>query len=568
MAQGLKILLADADAAARARNAAELRELGLEVSEAADGQSVLDAYAQARPDLVIVDLDLPDISGFALTRILRQRAFPDWQPVIVLGAAADEEAVLQAYEAGADAFIRKTVSPRLLHARLRPIVRSLMMQRESLARERELQRRSEAEEAEKRLAQHLMTRLINADKLNDPALECWVSPAQTLSGDLVAAARTPGGVLHVLLADGTGHGLAASLNVLPITAPFYRMTERGFGIGAIARELNAKLREMMPVDRFVAATLAAIDFREQVVQVWNGGNPMAWLLGPNGHAECMFASNRVPLGLIEDEDFDETVESCVLQAGSQLVLYSDGLIEAEDAAGEVFGEERLALLLGEAPLQERLGRVKEGLSSHLSGCGAHDDVSLVLVKFDAADTQPRALAAAPRRRAPGASACAWGRPNCERWTSCRCCSARSTTSSPCARMPGRCSSSCPSSTTTRSTMACCSSPPPSSARRTAWTAISSCVGAAWRSSPPAASRSRSSTARTTRASGWRSSAATAGRASTTRRPGTTTARAPAPPADAASPWCARSAKSWLIPAAATRRGRSTGWTPRRHESGQ
>jgi serine phosphatase RsbU (regulator of sigma subunit) len=404
VAQGLKILLADADAAARARNAAELRELGLEVSEAADGQSVLDAYAQARPDLVIVDLDLPDISGFALTRILRQRALPDWQPVIVLGAAADEEAVLQAYEAGADAFIRKTVSPRLLHARLRPIVRSLMMQRESLARERELQRRSEAEEAEKRLAQHLMTRLINADKLNDPALECWVSPAQTLSGDLVAAARTPGGVLHVLLADGTGHGLAASLNVLPITAPFYRMTERGFGIGAIARELNAKLREMMPVDRFVAATLAAIDFREQVVQVWNGGNPMAWLLGPNGHAECMFASNRVPLGLIEDEDFDETVESCVLQAGSQLVLYSDGLIEAEDAAGEVFGEERLALLLGEAPLQERLGRVKEGLSSHLSGCGAHDDVSLVLVKFDAADTQPRARAVAPVRPAQAASA--------------------------------------------------------------------------------------------------------------------------------------------------------------------
>jgi hypothetical protein len=182
------------------------------------------------------------------------------------------------------------------------------------------------------------------------------------------------------------------------------MTERGFGIGAIARELNAKLREMMPVDRFVAATLAAVDFREQVVQVWNGGNPMAWLLGSNGHADCVFASNHVPLGLLEDEDFDEAVESAALLSGSQLVLYSDGLIEAEDAAGEMFGEERLARLLGGAPLQERLGQVKEGLASHLSGRGAHDDVSLVLVKYDDSVILPRARAAAPPRPAQAASA--------------------------------------------------------------------------------------------------------------------------------------------------------------------
>jgi hypothetical protein len=80
-------------------------------------------------------------------------------------------------------------------------------------------------------------------------------------------------VLHVLLADGAGHGLAASLNVLPVTAPFYRMTERGFGIDAIAREINSKVRALLPVDRFIAATLVAVNFRERYVTVWNGGNP-------------------------------------------------------------------------------------------------------------------------------------------------------------------------------------------------------------------------------------------------------------------------------------------------------
>lgn len=378
----MRILLVDADPVARATTAGQLRGMGLDVLEAADGEAALAVCEGERIDLVVTELDLPGISGFALTRVLRKRAAPSWQPVIVLTGTADEAAVLETFDAGADAFLRKPLADRSLHARLRPIMRALMLQQESEARERELQRRNEAEAEEKRLAQHLMQRLINVDKLNDAALECWVAPAQTLSGDLVAAARTPGGVLHVLLADGTGHGLAASLNVLPITAPFYRMTERGFGIGAIARELNAKLRDMMPVDRFVSATLVSADFRENTVQVWNGGNPMAYLLGPQGTSEFVFNSTHLPLGLADDDSFDESVETCGVTPGSQLVLFSDGLIEAENAAGDVFGEERLAGLLGTSQPAERLERIKEGVAEHLAGQAAHDDMSLVLVHFN------------------------------------------------------------------------------------------------------------------------------------------------------------------------------------------
>lgn len=402
----MRILLVDADPAARATTAGQLRSMGLDVLEADSGEAALEACARERIDLVVTELTLPDLSGYALTRVLRQRAFPSWQPVVALTAAADEAAVLETFDAGADAFIRKPIEDRSLHARLRPIMRALMLQQESEARERELQKRYQAEEEEKRLAQHLMQRLINVDKLNDPALECWVSPAQTLSGDLVAAARTPGGVLHVLLADGTGHGLAASLNVLPITAPFYRMTERGFGIGAIARELNAKLRDLMPADRFVAATLAAADFRERVVRVWNGGNPMAYLLGAQGTAECVFNSMHLPLGLADDDGFDESVESCAFDSGSQLVLFSDGLVEAENAAGEMYGEERMArLLTGHAPAR-RMEEVKTTVAEHLAGQTAHDDMSLVLVNCNET-AQPQVERSTPVTHAVARHAGAW-----------------------------------------------------------------------------------------------------------------------------------------------------------------
>ena len=112
-------------------------------------------------------------------------------------------------------------------------------------------------------------------------------------------------VLHEgsVLAEGdlaisakAGHGLAASLNVLPVTAPFYRMTERGFGIDAIAREINSKVRALLPVDRFIAATLVAVNFRERYVTVWNGGNPGPLLVRPDGGAGLSVQHSMRPFG--------------------------------------------------------------------------------------------------------------------------------------------------------------------------------------------------------------------------------------------------------------------------------
>jgi hypothetical protein len=96
-----------------------------------------------------------------------------------------------------------------------------------------------------------------------------------------------------LLADGAGHGLAASLNVLPVTAPFYRMTERGFGIDAIARDQQQGAGAAAGRS-FIAATLVAVNFRERYVTVWNGGNPGPLLIRPDGGVRLHFNRTTFP----------------------------------------------------------------------------------------------------------------------------------------------------------------------------------------------------------------------------------------------------------------------------------
>ena len=309
----------------------ELQRLGHVVAGVENGVKALELYERERHDVVITDIFMPGMDGFALTREVQRLAAPHWQPVLFLSGHRADDLQVKALQVGADGYIVKPVSAAMLEARLKVIQRLLTMQRQVEEYAFQLEKYYAAEEEEKRIAEHLIQRLVNADKLGDAAIRYWIAAAALFSGDLIAAARTPGSVLHVLLADGTGHGLAASINVLPIIAPFYRMTEKGFGIDAIVREMNTKVRQFLPEGRFVAATVAAIDFREGYVRVWNGGNPEPFMLSAGGHAEHVFALRHLPLGVLEEAEFETTAETHAFGADTQLILYSDGVIEAGTA---------------------------------------------------------------------------------------------------------------------------------------------------------------------------------------------------------------------------------------------
>lgn len=375
----MKILLVEDDPDDLYFATHELGCLGHIVVGVGSGLEALEVYSRECPDIVVTDIEMPGMDGFALTRAVQSRAAPRWQPVLFLSGHRDDDLQVKALQVGADGYITKPVSAALLDARLKVIERLLTMQRKVEQHAQELEKYYAEEQEEKRIAEHLIRRLVNADKLNDPAIQHWISAAAIFSGDLVAAARTPGDVLHVLLADGTGHGLAASINVLPIIAPFYRMTEKGFGLDAIVREMNAKVRQLLPKDRFVAATLAAIDFREAYVRIWNGGNPDPMMLAATGECAHRFSRRHLPLGVLDDTEFETSAETCAFGDEAQLVLYSDGVIEAESKVGEMFGQERLIAVFAGTPAERRLELAVDALSKHMGDSAMCDDVSLVVV---------------------------------------------------------------------------------------------------------------------------------------------------------------------------------------------
>ena len=124
----MKLLVVDDDADLRAILAFALRGAGYFVVEARDGAGALAAAAAERPDLVVLDLNLPDADGLDLVSRLRG-GDPASRPILVLSVRAAEEDVVRALDLGADDYLTKPFSPRTLLARVRAVLRRAGIER-------------------------------------------------------------------------------------------------------------------------------------------------------------------------------------------------------------------------------------------------------------------------------------------------------------------------------------------------------------------------------------------------------------------------------------------------------
>lgn len=241
----------------------------------------------------------------------------------------------------------------------------------------------ERSDQEQRIAARYMNKLIALDKLRDSAVQFYLKSAGSFSGDLIAFARTPDNRLHLLLADSTGHGLSAALAVMPIINPFYSMTGKGFRISAIAREINSKVYQSLPVSHFVAAILVSIDTVGQMVEVWSGGCPPPLILDGNGICVHQFKARHLAMGILPPDAFDASVEYFSYNDDKcSLLMFSDGVVELENARGEQFGLQRL---LGAAQAAEAnqhwAGMVRE-IEAYLGGnISGNDDIAMMLAQF-------------------------------------------------------------------------------------------------------------------------------------------------------------------------------------------
>ena len=116
----MKILLVDDDPDLLAVTGFALQQAGFLVVKASDGVAALDAFKREQPDLAVLDINMPRMNGFELAQKLRERS---QIPLIMLTARSEEEDVVRALALGADDYLTKPFSPKILLARVKALLR-------------------------------------------------------------------------------------------------------------------------------------------------------------------------------------------------------------------------------------------------------------------------------------------------------------------------------------------------------------------------------------------------------------------------------------------------------------
>lgn len=265
---------------------------------------------------------------------------------------------------------------------VRDVTERKAMEASLRAKTERLQQYYEHQEREQSLTNEIMERVLEHPGLRNPGIAQWVSPSNGFSGDVVAAWRNADGCSYAMLADATGHGLAAAVSAMPMLATFLATASAGFDLPFIMPRINDVLRGMLPVGRFVAATVLRLDPGERTVQIWQGGMPQCLRIDRDGRVVGRWSSPNLALGVAEWNEGASQMQTATWQPGDAFVVFSDGLIEAFDRGGDAFGMERLeAALVGVAP-EARIEAVRSALQAHTLGAPRGDDVSLLILDCD------------------------------------------------------------------------------------------------------------------------------------------------------------------------------------------
>ncbi len=392
----MKVLVADDSATNRAILTVLLTQLGHQPIMAEDGAKAVATFERELPDLVLMDVMMPVEDGLSATR--RIKALPAGQltPIIMVTALDSDEDVIKALEMGADDYFTKPIKVQVVKAKIAAIEHTINVQHQIAQKNAELAQYYFTAEDEKRLTSHIMERLTEPAKLQDPAIQYWIKPADYCSGDLLAATRTPGGALYLLLADGTGHGLSAALDVVSLPQIFYTMASIGHSIGNIATEMNSKIKSLLPTGHFVAATLVAINPTEKTAEIWNGGNPPTCIVSAAGALLHSATSRHLPIGVIGAEGFDASTEIIRLTPGTQLLLFSDGLPDAGNTQGEELGLDHILSTCLASTSENRMNALQTMVGDYMGDAKAHDDISILLIEADQLLNQAPVVETSPR----------------------------------------------------------------------------------------------------------------------------------------------------------------------------
>jgi len=203
-------------------------------------------------------------------------------------------------------------------------------------------------------------------------------PAKQVGGDYHAFVERDG-VLTFMVADVAGKSMPAALLVSALHAATQLLFAEGRGLGDIATELNKHIHRWSAENKFVTMIMASIDREAETIEFVNAGHNPCYIM--SGDRLDQMKSHGLPIGILATSRY--MTQTRHFPPGSAVVLYSDGITEAENEAGEEFENERLETILHDhagASATELRDRIAAAVDNFCGNAPQKDDETMVIVR--------------------------------------------------------------------------------------------------------------------------------------------------------------------------------------------
>jgi serine phosphatase RsbU (regulator of sigma subunit) len=215
-------------------------------------------------------------------------------------------------------------------------------------------------------------------------LDALLEPAKEVGGDLYDFFKLDDDRVFFMVGDVSGKGLPASLFMVVAKALSRSIALRGEGdMALIMNSANRELVRENPEMLFVTSVAGILEAANGQVYLCNAGHDAPRRIKADGRIELLQPADGPPLCVIDD--FEYPVQQYQLQPGESLCLTTDGISEAMNKAGELYGNERLnSLLAGVATTAPAavVQAVRDDVRRHVDGAEASDDLTLLVLRWN------------------------------------------------------------------------------------------------------------------------------------------------------------------------------------------
>ncbi len=326
-----KILIVDDEPDIRSVLKMALRSLKHEIIEASNGKEALAKLKESKPDLILMDVMMPEMDGVSAIREIRKKTANTALPIIVLSAVGEKDRWVEALESGANDYVPKPFDPKELFARIRTHLKIATLSNQLAVKNHQL-------ETERSLGSKIQQAILpRSFNFPDLSVRTLFQPSDRLSGDFFDVYAADKNV-HFLIGDVSGHGTASALIMAATKGMFRLLAESHTCTHEILSEVNRQLCEILSENQFfVTLTLGVWHPAEEAISLFSAGhNPT--LLSHGGKVEPIKPSGMA-LGFLPDQRWD--VKKISFTNGDRLLLYTDGLTEIQ-SNGQQFGLSRTA----------------------------------------------------------------------------------------------------------------------------------------------------------------------------------------------------------------------------------